>query len=214
MQILVIGGTQMFLGGITINFAAWPWTWPPWPWPWPFKVTRSNEKSYYLRYLLDKFICDLQHFLVWPWEIRSRSWPKNANFGHWRHPNGVLGHYKQFCCVTLNLTPVTLTLTFQGHKVKWKSYYLRCLLDTFICDLQRFLVWPWEIRSRSWPKNANFGHRMHRNGFSGHYKQFCCVTLNLTPWPWPWPFKVTRSDEKVQPPMTPETHWQCISGLI
>ena len=70
---------------------------------------------------------------------------KMSIFDHWRHPNVFSGHYKQFLLRDLELDPVMLTLTFQGHKVKWQSYYLRGLLDPLICGLQIFLVWPWEI---------------------------------------------------------------------
>ena len=42
---------------------------------------------------------------------------------------GFLGH-------DLELDPVTMTL--QGHNVRWKGYYLKDFLDPFRCYLQHF----------------------------------------------------------------------------
>ena len=81
------GGTQMMFLSIRNNFGVWAWTWP---WFWPVKVIESNwiaitwGTSYTHSYVIYIILGE------WPWEIGSRSWPKNEHFGHWRHPGEFL----------------------------------------------------------------------------------------------------------------------------
>ena len=109
-----------FLGVFCAFLKIWPWD-DLWPWPWLFKVPRSCEKfrchTSTIRYLYTNihatkdpkrpFLCDL--------DLISQGHRLNPKIQHWLLivSGCVSSIFENF---TLRW-PLTLTLTFQGHKV-------------------------------------------------------------------------------------------------